>query len=157
MRMAPVCRSPAEGGEAGVLKYARIWGLLAVVTAGCNGAPSPPAQPPVYPVTGKVYLGGTPVRYGRIHLEPINPGRGVNCWGNIGPDGTFVLRTFADGDGAAVGDYYVWIEPYNLAINGKVSGSPTPIPGRYQSVETSGLEVSITEDMNELPPFDLKR
>ena len=80
-----------------------LWALL--VPLGCGEAPRLPS---LYPAVGRIYLNGVPVRYGRVHLQPIDPGRGVTCWGNIGPDGTFTLRTFTDDDGAAAGDYNVF-------------------------------------------------
>jgi hypothetical protein len=129
---------------------------LLLGTLGCgSGRPTP--NPAVYPARGKIYLDGNPVRYGRVCLVPKEPGRGVRCWGNIGPDGAFVLRTFVDEDGAAPGEYLVWVEPYSAGINGPANGSPSHIPARYQDVQSSGLTLTVGEDGDELPPLQLKR
>jgi hypothetical protein len=129
---------------------------LLLCMLGCGGR-RPTPNPAVYPARGKIFLDGAAVRYGRVCLTPKDPGRGVRCWGNIGPDGVFVLRTFMEEDGAAPGEYVVWVEPYSPAINGPASGKPSIIPARYQDVQTSGLTLTVGEDGDELPPLQLKR
>jgi hypothetical protein len=78
----------------------------------------------------------------------------VDCWRKI--DGVCELRTYADGDGAAAGEYLIWIEPYNRAVNGQIKGPPTKIPERYQNRDTSGLSVTIVDGDDTLPLLELK-
>ena len=145
-------RATLSTGPRGYLLYVAASFLLA---GGCGGN-TPSAAPVVYPTKGKVFLGSSPVRLGRIHLEPVVLGEGTPCWGDIGEDGSFVIRTVVDGDGAAPGRYQVWIEPYSFAINGLAKVQPTKIPFRYTEPATSGLSVEIQEGENVLPPLELK-
>jgi hypothetical protein len=128
---------------------------LSLLPMGC--ADRLPTNPATYSARGKVYLDGTPVRYGRVCLVPFESSHGAHCWGNIGPDGGFALRTFTDDDGAVPGDYKVYIEPYSPAVNGPVNGKATVIPKRYQDPETSPLTLTIVDDGSELPPLRLER
>jgi len=66
------------------------------------------------PVQGTVTCNGTPLTGGTIVFSPIvtksaNPGQPAAS--AIGPDGTFNLTTYQDGDGAIVGTHSVSILP----------------------------------------------
>jgi hypothetical protein len=130
--------------------------LGATLANGC-GAPLP-AKPAVNPVHGKVLLDGVPVQYGTVHLAPSVPGEGVPCSGSIGSGGTFDLQTFENSDGAAPGEYVVWIETYDPpAAAPPVKGKPTKIPARYQRPDTSGLTATVVDGEDTLPTLELKK
>jgi hypothetical protein len=128
-------------------------GVVLLILAGCNRMPKPPE---VYPVRGTVRLNGEPVRLGRIHFDPSEPGRGAECWGNIQEDGSFAVRTFKEGDGAAPGVYKVWIEPWSKATNGPARVTPTRIPEKFQESSKSGITVEVQAGQDTLPELDLK-
>lgn len=77
--------------------------VACVVAIGCNN------QPPVAPVRGVVTMDGKPLPGGRVMFSPIASGEnkvvGQSALGHIQPDGSFVLTTFEEGDGAVVGSH----------------------------------------------------
>jgi hypothetical protein len=64
----------------------------------------------VAPVSGIVNMDGKPLPGGRIMFEPLASGEdklvGKPAYAEIQPDGSFVLSTFGDGDGAVVGKHH---------------------------------------------------
>jgi hypothetical protein len=56
-------------------------------------------------VKGRVTYRGKPLTKGSITFEPTDGGREAR--GTIGPDGTFVMTTDQDGDGALIGVHRV--------------------------------------------------
>lgn len=85
--------------------WAHVAALL-IGVAGCG-----PQQPAVAPVRGTVTLDGHPLSTGRVSFEPVaaagSAQGGRPAFGAIQPDGTFVLSTYGDGDGAIVGEHRV--------------------------------------------------
>ena len=67
-------------------------------------------QPDVAPVRGVVMMDGKPLPGGRIMFEPIAKGEnklvGKAAFAQIASDGSFVLTTYKDGDGALVGSHH---------------------------------------------------
>jgi hypothetical protein len=80
---------------------------LAVI-AGCGSG-----IPRTYPVKGKVvFKGGKPVQYGRIEFQSEADAT-LRATGEIGKDGTFVLKTHKEGKsalGAVAGKHKVVVE-----------------------------------------------
>jgi hypothetical protein len=79
--------------------------LAAAALAGCG-----PGGGPIGKVNGKVVANGQPVTGGSFTFAPINsspdnPALPAN--GQVKSDGTFVLSTHKEGDGAAVGKHRV--------------------------------------------------
>jgi hypothetical protein len=70
--------------------------------AGCG-----PSRPETASVSGRVTYQGKPLPDGTVTFYPTagRPGRGT-----IGPDGTYKLTTFKDGDGAILGKHRVTIK-----------------------------------------------
>jgi hypothetical protein len=75
-----------------------------VLAAGCGD------QKQVAPVRGTVTLNGQPLPGGRIMFEPIADGTnkivGKPAFGKIQSDGSYVLTTYKEGDGAVVGSHH---------------------------------------------------
>ncbi len=106
-----------------------------------------PSRPALAPVTGKVLYKGQPLAFGSVMFQPEGgqPARAV-----IQPDGTFVLWTYKEGDGAAIGKHKIRVTCYE--------GQKAPAPGeekkerglganlipvRYNSIDTSGLTAEV--------------
>ena len=65
----------------------------------------------VYEVKGSVVLeDGKPLTGGTVEFEPVS-GSVYQASGEIGPDGSFSLKTADSGDGAAPGEYRVKVVP----------------------------------------------
>lgn len=102
---------------------------LAGALSGCGDARIATA-----PVHGIVTVDGQPLPQGRVMLAPI-PGNdakdpGPAAYGVIQPDGTFVLGTFADGDGAVVGRHW-------MTLYGEGPQSERRLPGAPAGASTS--------------------
>jgi len=114
--------------------------MMLVLLVGCGGS-SGPGRPALNPVKGKVTLGsGAPLAFGTIGFEPAG-GRAYRCEGKIGPDGTFELETGSE-KGATAGKYKVSV---GLPANKRNS-----VPKKFQSDETSGIEVEVVSGDNNL-------
>jgi hypothetical protein len=87
--------------------YGTLPGRLVLLVAACAllaGCGS--GRPVTAPVRGTVTFHGQPVTTGRIVFYPAE---GRPAMGDVGPDGTYELRTFEPGDGAILGPHVVTI------------------------------------------------
>jgi hypothetical protein len=112
---------------------------LAVVTMiGCG---RPAHQLETAAVRGQVTLDGQPLPSGYVVVPTA---RGRMASGKIQPDGTFVLSTYEEGDGAQVGTHPIVV---NEVPPDEFSSVPAqdrvPIPARYASAGSSGLQVIV--------------
>lgn len=129
-----------------------------LVLAGCSRGPD------LAPVRGKVTLAGKPLPpcEGRITFHPT---KGRLATAALEPDGSFVLTTFTQGDGALVGEHKVTIKATKInaaapasideeiakanakgpAISPKVQWI---IPARYLEIETSPLTADVERKDN---------
>ncbi|NBY01151.1 MAG: hypothetical protein EBQ87_04085 [Planctomycetes bacterium] len=111
--------------------------FLFMVGCGYSGT----GKPTLHPAKGKVSLGtGSPLAFGTLALEPAGVGA-IRCQGKIGTDGTFELETGTE-KGASAGKYKAYV---TLPLN-KSKG----VPKKFQSDETSGIEVEIVTGDNDL-------
>jgi hypothetical protein len=80
--------------------------VVAFLLVGCGN----PGQTriAVYPVEGKVLVGGIPAANAHVTFHPTADGAPIPV-GRTGPDGTFTLTTFTAGDGAPAGEYVVTV------------------------------------------------
>ena len=115
---------------------------LIIMTAGCGG-------PAMAPVTGKVMVGGLPVVRGSVYFVP-NKSKGTSgkaAVGDIGPDGTYILKTPGRGDGAVVGHYLI-------SLSGRATGDEEhvppnrQIPTRFISARHSALSAEVKPGPN---------
>ena len=116
--------------------------LLACGASGC-GSSDRPYVAPTLPVKGKITYNGKPLTQGNITFEPVGFGRDAS--GGIQPDGTFVLTTFKDGDGAVAGVHRVAVTDTGRVV----------LPARYRSLSSSKVEVEVVEGKSEYA-IDLK-
>jgi hypothetical protein len=138
----------------------RRWaaGLLAAMLApvvGCGHSDSIPAYP-VYEVKGQVVLAdGKPLSGGWISFVPKGD-LPVTPSGEIGPDGTFSLKTGGSGEGAPQGDYKVRVEAPQLQSGPSKSRRRAAFPSKYTDEDSSGLVVTVKAESNRLEPIVLK-
>jgi hypothetical protein len=78
------------------------------VSAGCSKSPHD-----VAPVRGTVTIDGKPLAVGRVMFAPASKGDGLNAGkpalGPIQSDGSYVLGTYGEDDGAVVGEHTITI------------------------------------------------
>ena len=128
-------------------------GVAAALVAGC-GDPGPK----LYPVTGTVRVDGKPAGDATIFLHRKgrdNPNEPVP-YAHCGPDGTFVVTTRKEGDGAAPGEYVVTVvwPDMTKAPDGN-GGRPDLLRGTYDKVATSAIKVTVEAKPNQLAEIAL--
>jgi len=80
--------------------------------------------------------------------------------GTVMADGTFVLGTYTESDGAPVGEYKATVQWFAKVENPEKDDGVMPrnqLPGKYARAETSSLSVRIQEGENKIPAFQLMR
>jgi hypothetical protein len=107
---------------------------------------------PCHPVKGTVYIDGVPavnatVVFHLLGADPQKPTRAGDAL--VEPDGSFVMTTYAAGDGAPAGKYIVTVS------TGKSQASQE-IPAKYARPGTSPLRVEVKSGVNEFT-LELKR
>lgn len=136
----------------------------AVLAAGCGYDPDTAPVVP-HPVTGKVLYDGKPAAGVVVTFMPSDaptvPRIPRNPRGVTGPDGTFTLTTFADGDGAAEGGYQVVLSwPDETAVveesDEEKESKPDRLMGWYDPLH-SALNYRVTPGENAVPAFELKK
>lgn len=94
-------------------------------------------RPERVPVSGRVLIDGQSVAAGAIRFHPQ---QGRPATGTIKPDGSFVLSTFEEGDGAIPGNHTVTVLAREAIGDTKLRWYA---PKKYGSPNTSGLSQSI--------------
>jgi hypothetical protein len=136
----------------------RCWGLcllgitaiLLLVTSGCGGSSG---EFQLAPVKGKVIYNGQPVTSGSIHFRPIavqgakEGMQGKPASGQVQSDGTFVLTTFRQGDGAIVGKHEV---SYIPATGGAETYQDQPEKSPYLGLVPKEKQVEVKPGTNEI-------
>lgn len=106
------------------------------------------------PVSGTVMFNGKPVSGGTVMLTPVSEGEsempGKGAAARVQEDGSFVLTTYEEGDGAILGKHIV---SYNAPISTDTApagahGGPPQSP--YAGAKPKEPEVEITSGENEL-------
>jgi len=119
----------------------------------CNGCDRSGGVIPVFPVSGKVFVGDVPAAQAHIAFHPLD----AHDPRVVEPDGTFRLSTRRAYDGIPAGEYAVTVvwPSTSKKQDGKNAG-PDLLEGRYARVESTPLHAHIVEKPNELEPFQLK-
>ena len=133
--------------------------VVLVGLAGCSGPKEGFERVPTYPVRGTVTHRGQPAAGAMLLFRPVGgPSmQAPAAFGVAGPDGTFTLATYTNGDGIPAGEYVVVIE---WRAGGKEGGGgtasgPDKLKGKYNSAEKSNVRRTIPEGGGDLPPIDL--
>jgi hypothetical protein len=123
-------------------------GGLILVCGGC----AEHEEMPLFPVKGKLLIGGKPTKGVLVFLRPLNPAAGatpVMPSGVVQEDGSFCLTTRKASDGAPAGEYIV-----TLASAPGISGVGD-VDRRYKDAHTSPLRATIAPvlsgETNEVP------
>lgn len=123
------------------------------LVAGCGGGGGEFAT---VPVRGKVSYKSAPVPTGTIMFIPE---KGPAATGQIQKDGTYVLTSYDEGDGAVLGAHKVMItavEDMANVLPEQQTGLPKSlIPIKYSNDFTSGLTAQVTDQDNVID-FDLE-
>jgi hypothetical protein len=145
--------------------------LLLLTAVGCGRE----SRLDVAPVRGRVTFSGQGVPKATVIFFPAEDAAGkakkMRPFAYADGQGNFELKTYVDGDGAPPGKYRVSI----IAVSSTSSGRPgkdapageesapaaaivipMEVSRKYGNVETSGIEVTVHEGENNLPPFELK-
>ena len=125
--------------------------------SGCSGGKEP--WEATYPVSGVVTYKGSPVANADISFFPEDASfpDTVRPKAKSGTDGTFVISTYAGGDGAPAGNYKVTIVRHEVTVSkDTIVAKPNDLPGKYSKRDTTDLEVQVVASQNDLPPFDLR-
>ncbi len=77
---------------------------------------------------------------GSITFESEENGR--ESHGAIKPDGTFVLTTFKEGDGALAG-------VHRVAVSGTGKGGKEVVPPKFRNTSSSKVQVEVSEGKTE--------
>lgn len=125
--------------------------FLMIAVSGCGGGPE------IVPARGKVLYQGQPVPNGVVMFQPVS---GQPARGDIQPDGTFVLGTNSERDGATVGPNQVRVVSRGAAESaptdasqGEVGAGKPLVPEKFGSYGTSGLTIEVTRDRTE--PYEI--
>jgi hypothetical protein len=119
-----------------------------ILAVGCK----PGYQQETAAARGIVVLDGKPLSAGSVLLVPS---QGRSAAGPLRSDGTFILGTYSKIDGAIVGKHKVAILPLVAGPEGGLPSGFVPVPQRYQSAETSGLEVEVRASEENVFDFQL--
>jgi hypothetical protein len=123
-----------------------LFGLLLPVlaVAGCS---SELPKKTLYPVRGKVMVGGEPARFVKVELTPEVAGVGEAAEGVTDGEGNFELRTYSNEgpDGAAPGHYKAVVLDVTTAGGGDGGGIVVPKGEKptLLSKERQGQEVTV--------------
>jgi hypothetical protein len=131
-----------------------------VFVAGCGGASGPPTAP----VKGKVTFEGQSVTGGNVTFAPIaEPGKlesGAPATGAVQSDGSFVLGTNTESDGAVIGKHRVSYSPPPESGEAPewdgVGAPPAAAKSPYLGLIPSQQEVEVKSGDNEVT-IDLVR
>ena len=116
----------------------------------------------VYAVQGKIEFEGKAIPNAAIYLHPIGETdpQTPRPRGTAREDGSFVLGTYGNDDGAPAGEYKVTVQWYKRAELKDADGGRLQknlLQARYAAATTSGLTVEIRAGENQIPVIKLKR
>lgn len=126
--------------------------LVALAPVGCE---KPEARVPVYPVSGKVLVGGKPVAGVMVVLHAADGSQPAPARPNAktAADGTFRLSTYEPQDGAPAGTFAVTLFWFKNTPDD--DGSADRFKSRYADPKAPVRTVTITEGSNELPLIEV--
>lgn len=113
-----------------------------LASAGCGGRKT-------YPAGGKVVYKGTsqPLKGGLVIFELVVGDAKVSARGTIDDEGTFLLGTFREDDGALEGEHRVAVIPrLPSTMEEAEKAMAETIDQRYRNLDTSGLRFTVTRD-----------
>lgn len=123
-------------------RCAAVLAVLIFALVGCTGSD----RPKTIPITGRVTIDGQPPgENGKLHFTPTEAAEGYvkrPATGGFGADGVYRVMSWSPDDGLVPGHYTVNVMPGNP--------NKTRIPKRYNDSGTSGLEVEVPMDQDQI-------
>jgi len=119
--------------------------LVALLLCGCGKRDD---RKPVVKIKGKVTFRSQPVDQGTITFIPLEGGK--NATSAIQEGGIFSLSTYDKDDGAIVGKHKVVVKVNAVGPDGKAVSKNARIPAKYESAETTPVQVEIKESKDNL-------
>lgn len=152
---------PPGGLAAGNGRRVALGALALALAAGLGlvGCSSGEDRTPTYPVSGRVFVDDEPAAGAFVVFHPVGPasadtGRPT---AQVRPDGSFVLTTFDEADGAPAGPYAVTVEWRKLIQKGgEAQAGPNVVPAEYSRPASTPLQVSVAEVPNTLEDFRIE-
>lgn len=144
----------------------RFWMRLGLVTCLAALAPLVGCQRPAFPVApvhGKVMIDGQPLTEGKVMFAPIAQGGGMEsgkpAFGPLQGDGSFVLSTYSDNDGAVVGEHWVSIiAPPTTGVSPKHPNIiRVTVPRKFTVLADEDNEIQITLNSREIARFGRRK
>ena len=115
---------------------------VAIGVVGCTGGD----RPKTIPISGRVTIDGQPPgEMGKIHFTPTVAAEGYvkrPAMGAFDVDGVYQVMSWTPDDGLVPGHYTVNVMPGSVA--------KTRIPKKYHQSGSSGLEVNVPMDQDEI-------
>jgi hypothetical protein len=123
-----------------------LWiGALIVVLLWCEGCGGN-GRPKTIPISGRVTFDGQPPgEFGQIFFTPTQAASGYNkrpASGTFTGEGTYRVMSWEPDDGLVPGHYTVSLMPGDT--------NATKLPAKYQQGGTSGLEVDVPVDEDQI-------
>ncbi|MBL8819849.1 MAG: hypothetical protein JNL58_27740 [Planctomyces sp.] len=131
---------------------------VAILATVCGCGKSPEPWEIVHPARGTVTYKGKPIAGAELSFFPQDSTYpdSVRPRAKSADDGSFVVWTYAEGDGAPAGKYKVTIVHHEVSISKEaVVAKPNDLPAKYSRLDSTDLEVSIGETETEIPPLEL--
>jgi hypothetical protein len=128
---------------------------MLLAAAGCSKGPLK-----TFPVTGELYVDGKPAESAFIYLYPAGGGLAENAptaYGQVDKDGHYTLSSYGKDDGAPAGDYVVCFSwRARSGLTKQRFDGPDMLKERYNDKDKSTYKVTIKQEPNALPRYDLK-
>lgn len=139
-------RSVPIGGQIAILLLS-----LTALCSGCGGAAKVEKLATTAPVTGIVTYKGNPVKDAVVTFNPT--GEGNPATGKTEESGRYILTTYKERDGAAIGTHIVTVKVMptgGLPGQEVASTGGKDVPAKYSETKTSPLTVEVKEGANNL-------
>lgn len=133
--------------------WSGVSGFTLMWCAACSTPPPPdPDKKATFAVSGKVLLAGQPLPGVTVVFHPSDDAgaKATRAYGKTDASGSFKLSTYVAGDGAPAGRY-------SVTVHGDPDADIVVVPERYARTTSSGLQVEVKQQTNDMPAFQLRR
>jgi hypothetical protein len=115
----------------------------------------------VHPVRGQLFVAGQPAVGAVVVFHPLNPSgpAAPHPSACVGPDGSFMLTTYARKDGAPAGAYAVAVAWFgDVSQANPVTGDlPVKLSPSYGNAAVTPLRAEVKNGPNVIPAFNLPK
>lgn len=149
-----------------MLVFATSFGLFIGSVVGCAPSDMPEGMPELHPVTLTIVQSGTPLEGATVQLVPQDSANSRwACGGTSDAMGKVIVQTLGKFPGAPIGTYKATV--YKTLVEDMTPGvedSPSStkvfetfllVDPKFQSAETTTIEVTVASGDNSPPPIDL--